>query len=199
MARWTLRMALISLSAFALLGVGACAEPECPQGFEKIGKICKRLDAGASENEGGVADREADAGLDATASVHQDGMVEETAAPRVDATTNGPLDATASGPSGVGPDATVPGDASNPGGDATVVVDAGAADAGTDALVSCGAGYVVKNGACQDVDECSLSNAVCHPSATCENQPGAFTCKCRLGFSGNADRLGRLCLLIKTV
>ena len=36
-----------------------------------------------------------------------------------------------------------------------------------------------------DVDECSSNNGGCHVNASCTNDVGSRTCKCKLGFSGD--------------
>lgn len=46
----------------------------------------------------------------------------------------------------------------------------------------------MKNGRCQDVDECKQSP--CHKSAKCENNPGSFTCVCPDGLLGNPNAEG---------
>ncbi|XP_026967037.1 nidogen-2 isoform X2 [Sagmatias obliquidens] len=38
-------------------------------------------------------------------------------------------------------------------------------------------------GPVEDVDECSENR--CHPSATCSNTPGSFSCRCRPGYHGD--------------
>jgi hypothetical protein len=42
--------AVASFMLGSLLILGGCSEPECPDGFFKVGKICKRIDAGADED-----------------------------------------------------------------------------------------------------------------------------------------------------
>ena len=36
-----------------------------------------------------------------------------------------------------------------------------------------------------DNDECTTGSHNCHSQATCTNTPGAFTCSCTVGFTGN--------------
>lgn len=36
---------------------------------------------------------------------------------------------------------------------------------------------------CADVDECAENR--CHPSATCYNTPGSFSCRCQPGYHGD--------------
>ena len=38
---------------------------------------------------------------------------------------------------------------------------------------------------CQDRDECATGGHDCHSNATCQNQPGAYTCSCLPGYAGN--------------
>lgn len=37
---------------------------------------------------------------------------------------------------------------------------------------------------CVDIDECSGTN-ICDENAECTNEPGGYTCRCRIGFYGN--------------
>lgn len=55
MTRPTSTITLQALGAFAMLA-SACAEPQCPDGFDKIGKICRRHDGGltAEANDGAM-------------------------------------------------------------------------------------------------------------------------------------------------
>ena len=38
---------------------------------------------------------------------------------------------------------------------------------------------------CVDIDECTEGTAGCSADATCSNEPGAFSCVCRAGFTGD--------------
>jgi len=55
-------------------------------------------------------------------------------------------------------------------------------------ICTCLNGYELKNGSCQDVDECKQSP--CHKTAKCENTPGSFTCICPDGLLGNPHAQG---------
>ena len=48
---------------------------------------------------------------------------------------------------------------------------------------TCSAGYVLVDGVCQDVDECTT--ATCDANASCVNQPGSFACVCNAGYTGD--------------
>lgn len=43
----------------------------------------------------------------------------------------------------------------------------------------------LNKGICLDMNECDTGRDNCHPSATCVNTPGSFTCSCKPGFTGN--------------
>ena len=43
-----------------------------------------------------------------------------------------------------------------------------------------------------DINECKSGKHDCHRNAICENNPGSFSCECRIGFK--QFRNGRLCL-----
>ena len=36
-----------------------------------------------------------------------------------------------------------------------------------------------------DLDECTSANHNCHVNATCLNNQGSFSCKCKSGYTGN--------------
>lgn len=55
-------------------------------------------------------------------------------------------------------------------------------------LCSCFQGYVLKDGKCLDVDECAQNP--CHPTATCQNTPGGYTCVCVSGLVGDPFHVG---------
>ena len=38
-----------------------------------------------------------------------------------------------------------------------------------------------------DDDECTLGTHNCAPSASCINNPGGWTCRCKRGFSGTGQ------------
>jgi hypothetical protein len=41
---------------------------------------------------------------------------------------------------------------------------------------SCPAGYLAKNGTCEDINECAVNNGGCDIQSTCTNTPGSRTC-----------------------
>jgi len=48
-----------------------------------------------------------------------------------------------------------------------------------------------------DVDECTNKTHNCHSHATCTNTVGSFTCKCKVGFTGNGSSCnGEYCFLL---
>lgn len=57
-----------------------------------------------------------------------------------------------------------------------------------EATCSCSPGYVLHNGACQDIDECQ--DHPCHNSAVCQNFPGSFVCSCPEGLVGDPVNTG---------
>ena len=78
-------------------------------------------------------------------------------------------------------------------------VDCGAAGVclvtGASHACSCLPGYMLgEDGLCEDVDECSVLDNVCHQDADCINSPGSYTCTCKEGFIGD----GSSCLEEKT-
>lgn len=172
-----------ALAGLAVLLGTACGEPECPPGYQKMNRVCKHLDASSSVDEAGALVEEDGGRSDSMVASDDSGVAVDGGSARdLDAATLTPADAAGQETSvGVTNDAS----SSDAGmsGDAAVA-DSGATDAGSDAATTCGAGYVMKNAGCQDIDECSLGTAACHPTAPCENQPGTYTCKCRVGFSG---------------
>lgn len=152
-------------AALAAILASACGGGECPNGYSKLGKVCQQDDAGTGDRDAGSGEPEA--GQDATV-VSADGGTEVDATARSDAAPNdaeaASMDASFSvadaGGSDAAPDAR--------GSDASVsdangtIPDTGsssAADTGADAIVSCGAGFELKGGTCQDIDECASANS----------------------------------------
>jgi alpha-tubulin suppressor-like RCC1 family protein len=166
--------------------MGACADAECPQGFEKSGKICKRLDAGHAADEAGVVQAESDAGGFSDASAAQTDSGRDDSAPRLDAEATSTVDASATDASRTSGDAAATLDASDTDHDAANP-DASLADGGTDAVVGCSAGYVLKGGSCEDVDECFEGTQQCHVTAACKNTAGSYDCTCPPGYSGGTN------------
>jgi alpha-tubulin suppressor-like RCC1 family protein len=173
-----------TLLAFSAL-VAACAEPECPFGTYKTrDNICRRVDAGTASEDAAVL--AAEGGSDAEAATHQeDGAV----AVQSDAGMS-VFDAAATTMMSVDSGATAQLDATAGSDTGMAAQDAGTADTGTPqdaAPTSCMTGYVLKNGACQDVDECFEGTHGCHPTSTCKNTAGSFDCTCPAGYSGGTS------------
>lgn len=58
----------------------------------------------------------------------------------------------------------------------------------------CRSGYVLKNDACIDVDECKTSDSCSAvDNSECRNIPGSFLCACSLGFEEQIKDTGRVC------
>lgn len=51
----------------------------------------------------------------------------------------------------------------------------------------CNPGFVLKNGACVDQDECAQGNGGCDEHATCVNLPGRRECECKAGYQRAED------------
>jgi hypothetical protein len=164
----------------------ACAEPECPLGYQKVSMVCKRLDAGSAVDEAGalVADEGGQSDV-AVTSANGANVADDGGAGRApDAAVQGPGDA-APMEASVNATSDASGEPSASAGDAAL--DSALPDGGGEATVACGAGHVTKNGACQDVDECFEGTHQCHMTATCKNTEGSYDCICPLGYSGGTS------------
>lgn len=176
------------LALFALMSLvsSGCSEPECPEGLIKVGKSCRRPDAGAM--------------LDADAA----GPFEAGVDPAIsgDAASGAASDAAVGSDAIVAPDGASSSDAAGASADAGAVAEAGSqpdaaanldattpppADAGSDAPTTCASGHMLKNGACQDIDECFEGTHQCHMTSTCKNSVGSYDCECPLGYSGGTS------------
>lgn len=146
----------------------ACSDPECPDGFDKIGDICKRADggmeavtAGDASSGGGQTAGNVDAG---DAAVTQDGAV---------------------GPMGIAPGAT--------GNDGQSPVDAATSMVQPlpecDATRPCSAGLVCVDNAC--VSACTQTQ--CDPNATCSLVNNAPTCSCKGDFVNTGSGSSVVC------
>uniref|UniRef100_A0A914W7R3 EGF-like domain-containing protein n=1 Tax=Plectus sambesii TaxID=2011161 RepID=A0A914W7R3_9BILA len=49
----------------------------------------------------------------------------------------------------------------------------------------CNAGFRMKNGICEDIDECKSGTATCSPNAHCANTAGSYFCRCDVGYTGD--------------
>jgi Calcium-binding EGF domain/Regulator of chromosome condensation (RCC1) repeat len=131
------------------------------------------------------ATHRADAGRDAESESESDSDGEEAGAdastpePPLEAGPNSEEAGTTSEQDG-SPSETMPGGREN---DAGAPRDAGppASDGG------CADGYVMREGTCQDIDECFEGTHACHMTAACENTQGSYDCKCALGYSGGTS------------
>jgi hypothetical protein len=165
----------------------ACRDFECAEGAQKVGKLCRNVDAGTERDDAAVlaGDGGSDEDLDAA---REDSAAESRSDASADAASASATSADASGMTSAQADATTSTEA---GLDAsTTTQEAGSADAAIAhdaAPTSCTAGYVLRNGACQDVDECFEGTQQCHPSATCSNTVGSYDCTCPLGYSGGTN------------
>jgi hypothetical protein len=179
-------LAAVAAAAVVVLGTSACSEPECPPGFYKISKLCKRVDAGV-DAEAEVLQPETEAGQSRVlpGDAGEAGVVTVTDAGATDAAAPGSSDGAIDAAADAGPaDSGAAVDAGDAGAEAGAVNDAGVTDASADTAVSCGAGYLLKNGTCEDIDECFEGTHQCHTTATCKNTAGTYDCECPLGYSG---------------
>ncbi|XP_038076023.1 fibrillin-2-like isoform X5 [Patiria miniata] len=62
-------------------------------------------------------------------------------------------------------------------------------------LGDCQRGYTLKNGKCEDINECELNQMVCQNSE-CQNTVGSFRCVCEQGLS--LDTTGRNCIDLRS-
>jgi hypothetical protein len=164
--------------ALGLMLTGACAEPECPDGFDQVGKLCRDAGAGASPAIAGDGSLVDDAGAVGDAAVHDLDAVVATASSDAGGSAQTPLDA--SPVVGVGSDAamTIPqGDA------ATSNQPAGECDNDR----PCSAGYSCMSAKC--VSACEQKR--CDTNATCALVAGAAVCTCNRGFiaQGSGDTM----------
>lgn len=51
----------------------------------------------------------------------------------------------------------------------------------------CLAGFELKNGKCEDIDECALTPGTCGAGATCQNTAGSRTCSCNTGYKASGS------------
>ena len=63
--------------------------------------------------------------------------------------------------------------------------DAACADGSDAAQCACESGFAREAAACVDIDECADGSAGCDANATCQNEPGTFTCECAPGYEGD--------------
>ena len=47
-----------------------------------------------------------------------------------------------------------------------------------------------------DIDECTASSPVCDVNAQCSNTRGSYSCRCKVGFSGNGKTCKGLLRLV---
>lgn len=158
---------------FVLSLLAACADPECPDGYYKLGKLCKRLD-------GGEAIAAGDGGSEPTL----DAATSEDSATASDSGDSAIIGVDGSSFDAAGIDAAIS--------DATTGVDAAVAEAGVqedaaadagavpecDTARPCSAGYVCAEMKC--VSSCVQTQ--CDPNATCSLVASKPTCACNAGF-----------------
>lgn len=58
---------------------------------------------------------------------------------------------------------------------------------------TCEPGYELVDNECVDIDECARSTDDCAADALCTNQPGAYSCACNPGFTGDGRTCTRVC------
>jgi hypothetical protein len=178
---------LLTANGALLLVLGGCGEPECPQGYYKDHKLCRRVDASVATNDSAVAVDLDDGG--AVGAV----VVEADAAPLRDASSPS-LDAQGGQPE-AGPSIPAIGGGSPTEADAQT--DSGTNDATTpspgecDTSRPCSAGYACVDAKC--VSECERTK--CDVNASCALKGGTPTCSCNNGFvaqgTGNAMTCAR--------
>lgn len=160
----------LSIASLVFL-LPACSEPQCPDGYDKVGNVCRRHDAGSVETDASAVAR-GGAGDD-------DSGAQRDAEPSQDAE-----------PGRVAPEAGTSGAQ-----DATMQVDSRVSDAGlaldaeTDSAARqpmgecdsnrpCSAGYSCVDAKC--VSACEQTK--CDPNATCAISAGAAVCSCNNGY-----------------
>jgi hypothetical protein len=153
-----------ALAASILFLWAACAEPECPDGFDKMGKVCRRHDAGVDAVNAGDSGREGDAAqISAPDSGPQPG--------------GGAIDGSANSSSGIDG-----GTASVSASDATTTTapDSGATEVSAECDNShpCSTGYSCTASKC--ISACAQKT--CDPNATCSLTSGSAVCTCNSGY-----------------
>ncbi|XP_022286326.2 uncharacterized protein LOC111099195 [Crassostrea virginica] len=51
----------------------------------------------------------------------------------------------------------------------------------------CLSGYTLKNGKCEDINECTSGLAACDKNAFCTNTQGSYVCRCKVGYVGSGS------------
>lgn len=153
--------------ASLLVLLAACGEPECPPGYDKVMKLCKRQDGGLGLLDGAVVEGDEDAATPPSRDGGQEAAMGEDA---------------------VAPQPGSDGSASNQESDGGAAADGSLPDAGAtpeggvapecDQLNRCSAGYSCAGGKC--VSACAQTQ--CDPNATCALVAGAAACTCNAGY-----------------
>lgn len=153
------------LFVWLCIASSSCGEPQCPDGFDKVGNSCRR------QPEGGTVDpAQADPGDGNVGATAEAGSAAGDGAPAASS-----LDATTSTEAGSALDAT----------SAIPVADAGASNADAqgpsaecDDQRRCSAGYTCEAGRCASACE----RKQCDPNATCSLMGATPACTCNSGF-----------------
>ncbi len=157
-----LRLALAMLIACA-----SCGEPQCPDGFDKVGKVCRRHDASidpAVTADGGSEDDE-----DASTSTASE-TARDAAVAAADARDGGAQ------PSMVLEDARTP--------DLRDATQGTTIEAGVEPMPECGPARACGMGYTCDAGKCvsACAQKQCDPNATCSLMNGAPVCTCNSGY-----------------